>query len=88
MSGEYCTTLPELAKEAAKSPSGGITGRPRALRGYLTLPDGRRYHLGDMGVMLDGYGDGLITEVDLMINAEMLVPCDDKGPRPEGGAGK
>lgn len=85
MSGEYCTTLPELAKEAAKSPYGGITGRPRALRGYLTMPDGKRYCLGDISVMLDGYGDGLITEVDLMIKAEMLEPCEDEGPKPEGG---
>lgn len=47
MNGEYCTTLPELAKEAAKNPYGGITGRPRKLGGYLILPDGRRYFLGD-----------------------------------------
>lgn len=86
MSGEYCTTLPELAKEAAKCPYGGITGRPRALRGYLTMPDGKRYYLGDIAVMLDGYGDGMITEVDLMINAEMFDPCDDEEPKQEGGA--
>ena len=77
MSGEYCTTLPELAKEAAKSPYGGITGRPRALRGYLTMPDGKMYYLGDIS---------LITEVDLMINAEMLEPCEDEGTKLEGGA--
>lgn len=29
MSGEYCTTLPELAKEASKSPYGGIVGASR-----------------------------------------------------------
>lgn len=57
MSGEYCTTLPELAKEAAKSPYGGITGRPRALRGYLTMPDCKRYYLGDISVMLRGDDD-------------------------------
>ena len=86
MSGEYCTTLPELAKEAAKCPYGGIAGRPRALRGYLTMPDGKRYYLGDISVMFDGYGDGMITEVDLMIKAEMLEPEEDEGPRQEGGA--
>ena len=81
MSGEYCTTLPELAKEAAKSPYGGITGRPRALRGYLTLPDGKRYYLGDIAIMLNGYGDGLITDVDLIINAEMFKPCEEGGAK-------
>ena len=78
MKDKYCTTLPELAQEAAKSPYGGITGRPRALRGYLTMPGGKRYYLGDIAVMLDGYGDGIITEVELMINAEMFEPCEDE----------
>ena len=79
MSGGYCTTLPELAQEASKSPYGGITGHPRALRGYLTMPNGKRYYLGDIAVMLDGYGDGLITEVEVMINAKMLKPCEGEG---------
>lgn len=84
MSGEYCTTLPELAKKAAKCPYGGITGRPRALQGYLTMPDGKRYYLGDIAVMLDGYGDGCIAEVDLMIKAEMLKSCKDEELKQEG----
>lgn len=86
MNGEYCITLPELAQEASKSPYGGITGRPRALRGYLTMPDGKRYYLGDIAVMLDGYGDGMITEVELMIKAEMLKPEEGEGLKQEGGA--
>ena len=77
MNGEYFTTLPELAKEAAKSPYGGITGRPRKLCGYLILPDGRRYFLGDIAVKLDGYGDGVITDVELIIKPEMMELCDD-----------
>jgi hypothetical protein len=50
------------------------------------MPDGKRYYLGDISVMFDGYGDGMITEVDLMIKAEMLEPEEDEGPRQEGGA--
>lgn len=77
MNGEYCTTLHELAKEAAKSPYGGITSRQRKLGGYLILPDGRRYFLGDIAVKLDGYADGVISEVELMIKPEMMELCDD-----------
>lgn len=70
---EYCTTLPELAREASKSPCGGITHRPRTLKGYLELPDGKRYWLGKIGVKIDGYGDGLITSCDLVIKASDFV---------------
>lgn len=65
----YATTQPELASVAAKCPYGGITGRPRTLKGYLELSDGRMFYLGDIGVKLDGQGDGGITEVELHINA-------------------
>ena len=70
---EYCKTLPELAREASKSPYGGITHRPRTLNGYLELPDGKRYWLGKIGVQIDGYGDGLITSCDLVIKASDFV---------------
>lgn len=70
---EYCKTLPELAREASKSPYGGITHRPRTLNGYLELPDGKRYWLGKIGVKIDGYGDGLITSCDLVIKASDFV---------------
>ena len=69
MKDGYVTTQPQLARIAAKSPYGGITGRPRTLKGYLELPDGRMFYLGDIGVKLDGQGDGGITEVELHINA-------------------
>ena len=74
---KYSKTLPELAKEAAKSPYGGITHRPRELKGYLHLPDGKYYWLGQIEVAFDGYGDGLITDVDLEIKAEHLTLCEE-----------
>lgn len=73
---KYSKTLPELAKEAAKSPYGGMTHRPRELYGYLHLPDGKRYWLGQIDVAFDGYGDGLITDVELIINAKELKECE------------
>ena len=73
---KYSKTLPELAKEAAKSPYGVITHRPRELKGYLNLPDGKRYWLGQIEVAFDGYGDGLVTDVELIIKAEKLQECE------------
>lgn len=70
---EYCKTLSELAREASQCPFGGITHRPRILNGYLELPDGKRYWLGEIGVKIDGYGDGLITSCDLVIKASDFV---------------
>ena len=75
---KYSKTLPELAKEAAKSPYGGITHRPRELKGYINLPDGKRYWLGQIEVAFDGYGDGLITDVELIIEAEKLEKCGNE----------
>lgn len=75
---KYSKTLPELAKEAAKSPYGGMSHRPRELKGYLHLPDGKRYWLEQIEVAFDGYGDGLITDVVLEIKAEKLEKCEDE----------
>lgn len=71
--GEYCKTLSELAREASKCPFGGITHRTRTLNGYLELPDGKRYWLGKIGVNIGGYGDGQITECDIVIKASAFV---------------
>jgi hypothetical protein len=70
MTNGYSTTLPELIEECAKSPYGGATGRPRELRGYLELPDGKCHYLGDIGIRLDGWSDGLLTDVELHIKAK------------------
>ena len=75
---KYCRTLPELAREASTSPYGGTTHRPRILTGYLELPDGKRYWLGKIGVKIDGYGDGLITDCDLVIKASMIKKEDSE----------
>lgn len=71
-SGEYVHTLPDLERAAAQSPYGGVTGRPHELKGWIKLPDGRRFYLGKIEVKFDGYGDGLLTEVDMNINASEL----------------
>ena len=68
---EYVGTMPALAKAASVSPYGGVTGRPRILKGYLKLPDGREFYLGKISVRFDGWGDGLITDVDL----DVLASC-------------
>ena len=73
---KYSKTLPELAKEAAKSPYGGMSHRPRELKGYINLPDGKRYWLGQIEVAFDGYGDGLVTDVELIIKAKKLEECE------------
>ena len=67
---EYVSTMPALAKAASVCPYGGVTGRPRKLKGYLKLPDGREFWLGEIRVKFDGWGDGLITDVDLDVLAE------------------
>ena len=74
---EFAETMPALAKAAGVSPYGGITGRPRKLRGYIRLPDGKRFYLGDVGVKFDGWGDGLITDVDMIIHAEAFNETED-----------
>ena len=70
---EYCSTLSELAREASKSPFGGASHRPREMKGYLVLPNGQRHYLGRIEVMIDGYGDGLITDCNLTIKASYML---------------
>lgn len=77
MIGEFCKTLPELAKEASKAPYGGVTNRPRKMNGYLILPDGNRFWLGKIEVSIDGYGDGLITNCNLNIKAESFSKTEE-----------
>ena len=74
---EFAETMPALAKASSVSPYGGVTGRPRKLRGWIRLPDGRRFRLGDVGVKFDGWGDGLITDVDMIIHAEAFEETED-----------
>ncbi|MBO6031962.1 MAG: hypothetical protein J6Q22_11015 [Prevotella sp.] len=77
-SGEYVHTLPDLERAAAQSPYGGVTGRPRELKGWIRLPDGRRFYLGKIAVKFDGWGDGLLTEVDMRIRADKCEETDDE----------
>lgn len=84
----YCETMPELAEASKKCPYGGITGRPRKLKGYLTLPDGRRFWLGYVAVKYDGWGDGLLTEVDMEIRASDFEEENCEEPAAEEGAGE
>ena len=77
-SGEYVHTLPDLERAAAQSPYGGVTGRPRELKGWIKLPDGRRFYLGKIAVKFDGWGDGLLTEVDMRIHADKCEETEDE----------
>ena len=74
---DFVGTMPELAKAAGVSPYGGITGRPRELKGWIRLPDGRRFYLGKIEVKFDGWGDGLLTEVDMIIHSEKFEETED-----------
>ena len=65
----FCETMPELAEASKQSPYGGVTGRPRRLRGYLSIPDGRRFYLDEIAVKYNGWGDGIVTDVLLEIRA-------------------
>ena len=75
---EYVSTLPDLARAAAQSPYGGATGRPRELKGWIRLPDGRRFYLGKIGVKFDGWSDGLLTEVAMHIHANKCEETEDE----------
>ena len=77
-SGEYVHTLPDLERAAAQSPYGGVTGRTRELNGWIILPDGRRFYLGKIEVKFDGWGDGLLTEVDMHIHANKCEEIEDE----------
>lgn len=77
-SGEYVHTLPDLERAAAQSPYGGVTGRPRELKGWIRLPDGRRFYLGKIEVKFDGWGDGLLTEVAMRIHANKCEETEDE----------
>ena len=77
-SGEYVHTLPDLERAAAQSPYGGVTGRPRELKGWIRLPDGRRFYLGKIEVKFDGWGDGLLTEVAMHIHANKCEETEDE----------
>ena len=77
-SGEYVHTLPDLERAAAQSPYGGVTGRPRELNGWIILPDGRKFYLGKIAVKFDGWGDGLLTEVDMRIRANKCEEMENE----------
>lgn len=75
---DFVGTMPELAKAACVSPYGGVTGRPRVLKGWIRLPDGRRFYLGKIAVKFDGWGDGILTEVDMRIRANECEETEDE----------
>jgi len=83
----YCETVPELVELSRQCQYGGITGRPYRLKGYLTLPDGRRFWLGEIAVKYDGWGDGLITDVVLEIRASKFELEISEEQTTENGAG-
>ena len=73
----FATTMPALAMASSESPYGGVTGRPRVLKGYIRLPDGRRFYLGKIGVKFDGWGDGILTDVNMIIHASACEETED-----------
>lgn len=79
--------LPEFCAEMEKHCYGGATGRPREMNAYLTLPDGRRFWLGDISVAQYSSGDGLITDATFDIVAEEFVEdaiFDEDADEPQG----